>query len=41
MRKSSLPVIDRPRNSTPIIDLDEVISHEGAKKIIEEELEFE
>lgn len=28
-RKSSLPVIDRPKNSTPIIDLEDVISHEG------------
>jgi len=31
-QNSSLPNIDRPKNSTPIIDLDDVISHEGAGK---------
>ena len=32
-RKSSLPVIDRGmKSSTPIIELDEVISHEGLGK---------
>lgn len=33
---SSLPQIDRPKNSTPIIDLDDVISHEGKAKVIYE-----
>lgn len=34
---SSLPNIDRPKNSTPIIDLDDVISHEGGGRAIEED----
>jgi hypothetical protein len=34
---SSLPNIDRPKNSTPIYDLDDVISHEGAGKIVEDD----
>lgn len=34
---SSLPQIDRPKNSTPIIDLDDVISHEGAGKVVEDD----
>ncbi len=28
-RKSSLPFIDRPRNTTPIIDMEEVMNKEG------------
>jgi hypothetical protein len=34
---SSLPNIDRPKNSTPIIDLDEVISHEGGGRALEDD----
>lgn len=34
---SSLPNIDRPKNSTPIIDLDDVISHEGGGRALDEE----
>lgn len=40
-RKSSLPAIDRGmKSSTPIIELDEVISHEGLGKkfVIDENL---
>ena len=34
---SSLPNIDRPKNSTPIIDLDDVISHEGGGRALEDD----
>jgi hypothetical protein len=36
-QNSSLPNIDRPKNSTPIYDLDEVISHEGGGKVLDED----
>jgi hypothetical protein len=40
-RKSSLPIIDRVKNSTPIIDMEEVISNEGAGRVFREEDGFE
>ena len=34
---SSLPQIDRIKNSTPIIDLDDVISHEGGGIVLDDD----
>ena len=36
-QNSSLPNIDRPKNTTPIYDMDEVISHEGAEKVMDDD----
>jgi hypothetical protein len=38
---SSLPQIDRIKNSTPIIDLDDVISHEGGGIVLDNDDEIE
>jgi hypothetical protein len=38
---SSLPNIDRIKNSTPIIDLDDVISHEGGGVVLDDDDQIE